>query len=125
MLEWLDNDLKIQTTRNWKIVYMHRPMYCSKINSKDCTEDTDKLRELFENIFFKYSVDLVLTGHRHNYERIYPVYNNTVDVDSLKKMNNTYVNPKYPSYVICGATGNSESMEDEICKNFYFKLSRK
>ncbi len=68
MLEWLDEDL--QKPAKWKIVYMHRPLYCSKENS-DCDEDAEGLRILFESIFLEHNVDLVVTGHRHNYERSY------------------------------------------------------
>lgn len=68
MIQWLVNDLK-STNKKWRIAYMHRPMYCSMINPDDCIKDSEKLRILFEEIFIEYNVDLVLTGHRHNYER--------------------------------------------------------
>jgi len=67
MMKWLDKDLS-NTNKKWKIAYMHRPIYCS-MNGNDCTSDSEKLRKMFEDIFIKYKVDLVLTGHRHNYER--------------------------------------------------------
>jgi hypothetical protein len=112
MLEWLRNDLS-STKKKWKIAYMHRPLYCSK-PSGDYINGVKKLKNLFEDIFLKYSVDLVIAGHRHNYERLYPIYNTTVDINSLRNLNNTYLNPKYPTYVICGATGNSEGMEPKV-----------
>ena len=31
-----------------------------------------------QKLFYKYHVNLVITGHVHAYERTYPVYNNTV-----------------------------------------------
>ncbi len=43
------------------------------------------------------------------------MYNYTVDLDSLNDKQNIYSKPKYPVYVICGATGNSEEMEKEKC----------
>ena len=49
---------------------------------------------------------------------MYPIYNEKVDLEALSNSNNTYKNPKYPSYVICGATGNDEEMETEKCKYF-------
>lgn len=67
MIDWLIKDLR-STDKKWKIAYMHRPIYCSMIGN-DCTGDSERLRKLFEDIFIKYKVDLVLTGHRHNYER--------------------------------------------------------
>jgi hypothetical protein len=66
MLEWLEEDLS--KPARWKVVYMHRPLYCSK-ESDDCNEDAEGLRILFESIFLEHGVDLVVTGHRHNYER--------------------------------------------------------
>jgi hypothetical protein len=67
MIDWLINDLSI-SNKKWKIVYMHRPLYCSKPN-EDCSTQSEVLKNLFESIFIKYSVDLVISGHRHNYER--------------------------------------------------------
>ncbi len=47
---------------------MHRPMYCSK-DTDDCGKESQELKNLLENIFYKYSVNLVVSGHLHNYER--------------------------------------------------------
>lgn len=69
MIKWLIDDLK-NTNKKWKIAYMHRPMYCS-MNGNDCIGDSEKLRILLEDIFIKYNLDLVVTGHRHNYERYF------------------------------------------------------
>ncbi len=118
MLDWLTKDLS-STRKKWKIVYMHRPLYCS-VQKKTCIHDVINLRNLLEEIFLKYSVDLVLSGHVHNYERVYPVYKNTVDLKSLRNENNTYFNPKYPSYVVCGATGKFGGMETQIYPPLYF-----
>jgi hypothetical protein len=70
MIKWLDDDLSKATAR-WKIVHMHRPLYCSKVTGQDCNADSEKMRVLLEDIFIKYNVDLVLTSHRHNYERYF------------------------------------------------------
>lgn len=67
MVNWLIEDLR-QTDKKWKIAYMHRPVYCS-MNGADCIGDSERLRNLLEDIFIRFQVDLVLTGHRHNYER--------------------------------------------------------
>ena len=32
-----------------------------------------------EDLFYQYGVDMVFTGHEHNYERTYPVYRDQVD----------------------------------------------
>jgi hypothetical protein len=43
-------------------------MYCSK-DTDDCGKESQELKNLLENIFYKYSVNLVVSGHLHNYER--------------------------------------------------------
>ena len=51
---------------------MHRPIYCSWENER-CNGETHKLREFFEDLFVG-SIDLVVAGHLHNYERTYPMF---------------------------------------------------
>lgn len=54
-----------------------------------------------EPLFYQYGVDLVLTGHEHNYERSYPVY--------LDKPDNCG-----PTYIVIGDGGNEEGVEDDF-----------
>ena len=102
--QWLENDLKT-TTKQWKIVYMHRPLYCS---SDDGASSGQKVRDLYEELFYKYKVDLVLTGHTHAYERMFPIYKSIIDQNAIKKNLNVYDNPVYPTHLICGTGGNKE-----------------
>lgn len=68
MYNWLEQDLQAADEK-WKILFMHYPPYSSGPHGN--TEDMqDSLVPLFEN----YDVDIVLTGHDHDYER-----NNTVN----------------------------------------------
>jgi hypothetical protein len=67
-LLWLKADLD-RSDKPWKIVYMHRPVYCSKVKGDDCNGQSEQLRLLLENILIEAEVDLVITAHRHNYER--------------------------------------------------------
>ena len=60
---WLKNVLE-QTTKRWKIVIMHHPVY-----TISRTHDNFLVRWLFKPLFDKYSVDLVLQGHEHGYAR--------------------------------------------------------
>jgi hypothetical protein len=55
--------------------------------------------------------------------RSFPVYNTTVDYDSIGADNITYTMPKYPVYAICGATGNDEEMETKTCKYYLLRPS--
>jgi UDP-2,3-diacylglucosamine pyrophosphatase LpxH len=68
LLTWLKEDLRA-CDKPWRIVYMHRPLYCSKEAGTDCKEDLETTRDAFEELFNEFKVDLVITGHRHNYER--------------------------------------------------------
>jgi predicted phosphohydrolase len=68
--EWLENDLKKanQNRRTgWIIVFMHYPLY--SFGWSNVSEWKKSLAPLLE----KYNVDLCLAGHRHVYERHYPV----------------------------------------------------
>ena len=78
--KWLNTDLENCKENNssiqWIIVCIHRPLYESEISTSDNIVD-QHLIELLEPTFFKYNVDLVLAGHFHSYERVCAVYNYT------------------------------------------------
>lgn len=116
-LNWLEKDLN-STKKKWKVTYMHRPLYCSR-SDNDCNNGAEKLRNLIEEILQKNKVDIVLTGHVHTYERLFPIYNKKVDNESLGNNKNTYYNPKYPVHIICGAAGSKEGIDK--CK-FFLKI---
>ncbi len=113
LLTWLQNDLK-KSDKKWKVVYMHRPLYCSD-NKKHCGEEAEKLREIFEEIFKIYKVDLVLAGHVHTYERLYPLYKGKVSESRISEDKDVYNNPSDPVYMVCGSAGNPEKSESK-CK---------
>ncbi len=85
----------------------HRPIYNSKHHDADGNPTLDALylqvrsrscacrhcgllchrvnpcrgvQQAIENLLHKYSVDMYVSGHRHEYYRCYPVYNNQVCV---------------------------------------------
>jgi hypothetical protein len=67
-LEWLRADLAA-TTRDWKVVFYHRPGY-----SSGAEHGSDlAIRNAFAPIFEQYGVQLVLNGHDHDYERTLPM----------------------------------------------------
>jgi 3',5'-cyclic AMP phosphodiesterase CpdA len=66
-LQWLEKELKASGS-DWKIAFFHHPLYSSAERHGSDTALKDQLEPLFQ----KYSVDLVLTGHDHVYERIKP-----------------------------------------------------
>eukprot|EP01089_Gocevia_fonbrunei_P018942 TRINITY_DN6537_c0_g1_i1.p1 TRINITY_DN6537_c0_g1~~TRINITY_DN6537_c0_g1_i1.p1 ORF type:complete len:473 (-),score=84.80 TRINITY_DN6537_c0_g1_i1:2-1420(-) len=109
-VQWLIKDLENRkSTTKWTIVYGHRPFYCSNDN-QDCGAFSSYLRYMLEDVFYKYKVDLVMVGHKHDYERTLPVYQNRVVSDN-------YVNPAAPVYVVNGCAGNREGLEHKWVAN--------
>jgi predicted phosphodiesterase len=66
-LAWLEQQLRT-TNEDWKIVFMHHPIYSSGERHGSSTS----LRQVLEPLFLKYNVSVVLAGHEHFYERLKP-----------------------------------------------------
>ncbi|EGZ11265.1 hypothetical protein PHYSODRAFT_518590 [Phytophthora sojae] len=117
-LAWLEEDLKAADSNRdqvpWIIVGMHRPMYTIRSCDADGTPNNDyearNVQEAFEELFIKYKVDLVLQGHVHTYERLYPTANSSAVMDGVSKDNKAYENPQAPVYVIQGTAGGPEGL---------------
>lgn len=62
--EWLEKTLK-NSDKKWKIVMLHHPVYSIKGKTNNLP-----VRWMFDPLFKKYGVDLVLQGHEHNYARM-------------------------------------------------------
>jgi len=92
----------------WLIVFGHRPLYCSNPQDGDCDNgDSDfsrYLRQKLEPLLLKYRVNVFIESHKHDYERMYPVYN--------AQPSFSYNNPIYPVYVLNGAGGNREGTDE-------------
>lgn len=66
-LAWLEKELR-STNADWKICYMHHPIY-----SAGSYHGLDpELRTVLEPLLVKYGVDVVFSGHEHFYERLKP-----------------------------------------------------
>jgi hypothetical protein len=66
-LQWLEKELAASGSE-WQIAYFHHPLY-----SSGGRHGSDRaLRDQLEPLFIKHSVDVVLQGHDHFYERIKP-----------------------------------------------------
>ncbi|XP_069679838.1 acid phosphatase type 7-like [Periplaneta americana] len=117
--DWLEQDLKEatspenRTVRPWVIIVGHRPMYCSNLNSDDCTnhETWTRVGVPFlhwfgmENLLYKYGVDLAIWAHEHSYERLWPLYDYEVRNGSNEE---PYRNPRAPVHITTGSAGCSE-----------------
>lgn len=74
MCNWLKSDLQ-NTTQPWKIVYWHQPPFTKgSHDSDDAFSNMSFMRQNIVPILEQYGVDLVLTGHSHNYERSFPIH---------------------------------------------------
>jgi 3',5'-cyclic AMP phosphodiesterase CpdA len=62
-IAWLEQDLA-KTQQRWKIVFGHHPMYTNSLRGPQ-----QWIRRAYAKIFTDHQVDLVITGHEHQYER--------------------------------------------------------
>ena len=95
---------KSNPNTDWIIVYFHRPFY-----SGNGAENTG-MRALYHPLFQKYNVDLVLTGHAHNYERSYPLNYNDDSPDRPLIVNHeksSYINESGTVFTVVGTGGES------------------
>jgi len=106
---------------DWIIVIGHRPQYCSYNWSACCGNCTQQsyspgwydssfageLRASVEDLMYLYNVDIYLSGHVHAYERMWPVYNGSIDTTQSEYL---YINPKYPVHIVSGAAGCVEAV---------------
>ena len=88
-LHFLDADLASvdRTVTPWVVVAGHRPWYTVGGNSAACKP----CQVAFEDMMYKYGVDLGVFGHVHNLQRFDPIYKNKTDAAKLH-------NPKAPMY---------------------------
>ena len=52
----------------------------------------------FQELLYKYGVDLAVWAHEHSYERLFPTFNRT-------KISSSYANPKAPVHITTGSAG--------------------
>ena len=64
---WLDLDLAA-TRKPWRFVSLHRPLYSSSKHGGD-----EEIRKDLEPVLVRHGVDVVFSGHDHDYERTKPI----------------------------------------------------
>jgi hypothetical protein len=83
--EFIRSDLeKISNNPNidWIVVHQHKPLYSTKQDKGEAEE----LRDIYQQLFQQYDVDLVISSHNQYYERTYPIlYNEEYEKDTNKK----------------------------------------
>lgn len=97
-LDFLEKDLASvdRFLTPWVIALGHRPWY---VNGGACIQ----CQQAFEPIFNKHNVDVVFSGHVHNYQRQTPIKNNVSDPNGLN-------NPSSPLYILNGAAGHYDGL---------------
>lgn len=98
--QWLARAL--QTARRdravrWLIVFAHHPLY----GSTQRRGNSESMIRRFQPLFDRYRVDLVIHGHDHVYERMYPMRGGSAVV----KRGNRYAQGAGVVYVTCGGGG--------------------
>ena len=88
-LRWLRNDLN-GTDKDWKIICMHKSPYTLGKDGK--WPDAMYLQRALTKVADDCGVDLVLSGHDHQYLRTKPLKGNKLDPDGT-------------TYVLCGTAG--------------------
>jgi len=86
---------------DFTVVYMHLPMYSSRMVGSFVD-----LRNELQPMFDLYGVDLVISGHKHAYERTHPVMFDNIITDYGKC---SYNNPDGQIYITVGTGGHSHS----------------
>ncbi len=96
---WLLHELKgtdrVQTP--WLIVMMHNQFYTT-FKGHNNEKETMVMRDAMEELFRKYQVNFVFSGHDHAYMRSKPMFLGKVDKSG-----------KSPIYLIVGEGGNREN----------------
>ena len=87
--EFIKKDLEKASTNSsvdWIIVHQHKPLYST---SQDKGE-AEQLRDIYQQLFQQYDVDLVISSHNQYYERTYPILYN----EQYEKATNKKIEPK-------------------------------
>ncbi|XP_076441925.1 acid phosphatase type 7-like [Babylonia areolata] len=117
--DWVEADLQEanrpenRAARPWIITMGHKPMYCSSVdNGELCLNPKNPIRNgtsvfwpNFEDLFYKYGVDVEFYAHEHSYERLWPIYKWKVCNGSYQE---PYTNPQAPVHIITGSGGDKE-----------------
>ncbi|MBQ8015161.1 MAG: metallophosphoesterase [Clostridia bacterium] len=104
-LQWLKNDMN-STDKDWKIVLMHKSPYTLGKDGK--WPDALYLQSSLTKTLAMCDVDLVMSGHDHQYLRTKPLTNNKLDDDGT-------------TYVLAGTAGTKRYEVRSFLANHYLK----
>ena len=109
--------MTLSSSIQWIVLFGHRPPYCSS-SEDECGTMSARIRVGLpqsngtlcygiEALLLQYDVDLAIWGHRHSYERMLPVFDGKLVVDS-SDATDPYHNAKAPVHIITGSAGCDE-----------------
>jgi 3',5'-cyclic AMP phosphodiesterase CpdA len=82
--KFIKSDLEKTFTNSsidWIVVHQHKPLYSTKQDKQEAND----LRDIYQPLFHKHDVDLVLSSHNQYYERTYPIlYNENEELTNDK-----------------------------------------
>lgn len=94
MAQWLRRDLEA-TGQTWRVVFFHHPPYSKGSHDSDDGERMTAMRQNFAPILEEYGVDLVFSGHSHDYERSYLIDGHYGDSASFASSNRVGADGEY------------------------------
>lgn len=120
-IQWLKRDLesanKQRQLHPWIIVMGHKPMYCTKsLMEQECHKEHSAIREELEDLFFEHGVDLYISGHKHCYERSWPMYLSRV-------FQTNTINPQAPLYIVIGAMGYEYMVDKQMSSPYWLAFA--
>lgn len=103
------NTIKNNKNIKWKILYGHRPIYCSTNDYYDCQENgPNNIKPIIEPLLNEFQFDFYFAGHLHNFERMYVVNNGTV----ISKDYNAFNNSIGTVNMVIGMSGDDEGLTE-------------
>eukprot|EP01006_Ploeotia_vitrea_P031256 TRINITY_DN63577_c1_g3_i1.p1 TRINITY_DN63577_c1_g3~~TRINITY_DN63577_c1_g3_i1.p1 ORF type:complete len:592 (+),score=290.91 TRINITY_DN63577_c1_g3_i1:201-1778(+) len=74
--QWMEADLAAvnRSVTPWVVVTSHRMMYTTQLRENNDYIVSEHMKLELEPLFYKYKVNLQLTGHQHSFEASCPVY---------------------------------------------------
>jgi len=109
--QFVENDLsKASNNPNikWIIIMSHRQFYSSHCGPHDSCDPIKKWRDIYHPLFERYGVDILFSGHAHNYERTYPLFYNDMNPSQpiiVENGKTDYKSPKGMFQIIVGTRG--------------------
>lgn len=102
MLEWLKKDLA-NNKQQWTVVAFHHPIYQESESKSQAWRNW--LQAYIRPILEDHKVDLVMSGHIHNYQRSFPVITTETKPTIQNNDSHEYLQGQGTIYMVLGSSG--------------------